>query len=49
MGLSEQGTIGNGVEGSGREHFAGGKEWCEFKNRGKIAVDLAIRRYLAGD
>ena len=41
--------MGNGVDGPGREHIAGGKEWHKFTNRGKIAVDLAIRRYLAGD
>ena len=41
--------MGNGVEGPGRERFAGGKDWLEFKNIGKIAVDLAIRRYLVGD
>ena len=41
--------MGNGVEGLGREHIVGGKEWCKFTNRGKIAVDLAILRYSAGD
>ena len=41
--------MGNGVEGLGREHIAGGKEWRKFTNRGKIAIDLAIKRYLAGD
>ena len=41
--------MGNGVEGSGREHIAGGKEWRKFTNIGKIAVKLAIRRYLVGD
>ena len=40
--------MGNGFECPGREHIAGGKEWTEFTNRGKIAVDLAIMRYLAG-
>ena len=44
-----KGPLGNGVEGPGREHFEGGKEWHEFTNRGKITIDLAIRRYLAGD
>ena len=41
--------MGNGVEGPGREHIVGGKERRKFTNRGKIAVDLAIIRYLAGD
>ena len=41
--------LGNGVGGLGREHIARGKEWHKFTNRGKIPVDLAIRRYSAGD
>ena len=41
--------MGNGVEVLGMKHFAGGTEWHEFTNRGKIAVDLVIRRYLMGD
>ena len=41
--------MGNVVRGQGREHIAGGKQWCKFTNRGEIAVDLAIRRFLAGD
>ena len=41
--------LGNGIEGLGREHIAGGKEWHKFTNRGKIAADLVIRIYLLGD
>ena len=41
--------MGNGFDGLGREHIVGGKEWCKFTNRGKIAADIAIRRYLVGD
>ena len=41
--------LGNGVEGPGREHIAGDKEWREITYRGKIATNLAIMRYLAGD
>ena len=40
--------LGNGVKFSGREHIAGGKQWHKFTNRGKIVIDLAIKRYLAG-
>ena len=40
--------LGNGVEDLGREHIAAGEEWHKFTTRGKIAIDLAIRRYLAG-
>ena len=41
--------MGNGFEGPGREHIVGGKKWHKFANIGKIAIDLAIKRYLAGD
>ena len=41
--------MGNGLDGTGREHIVGGKEWHKFTNRGKITVHLAIKRYLAGD
>ena len=41
--------LGNGVKGMGKEHIAGGKEWREFTNTCKIVVDLAIKRYSAGD